>query len=51
MLKYRESHNGKSVIPVCGNGSSSIMTIPIRIAQKYKLYHSDIIYEGMGDYS
>ena len=49
MLKYRESHNGKSVIPVCGNRSSSLMTIPIRIAKKYKLYHSDIIYEERGD--
>ena len=49
MLKYRESHNGKSVIPVCGNGSSSLMVIPIRIAKKYKLYHSDIIYEERGD--
>ena len=49
MLKYRESHNGKSVIPVYGNGSSSLMTIPIRIAKKYKLYHSDITYEERGD--
>ena len=49
MLKYRESHNGKSVIPVCGNRSSSMMTIPIRIAKKYKLYHSDITYEERGD--
>ena len=49
MLRYRESHNGKSVIPVHGNRSSSMMTIPIRIAKKYKLYHSDIIYEERGD--
>ena len=49
MLKYRESHNGKSVIPVCGNRSSSLMTIPIRIAKKYKLCHSEITFEERGD--
>ena len=49
MLKHRESHDGKSVIPIHGNRSSSLMTIPIRIAKKYKLYHFDIIYEERGD--
>ena len=51
MLKYRESDNGKSVIPIYGNNSSTMMTIPIRIAKKYKLYqnHSDITYEERGD--
>ena len=48
MLKCREP-NGKSVIPIYGNNSSSMMTIPIRIAKKYKLYHSDITYEERGD--
>ena len=47
MLKERESLNGKSVIPIYGNLSSTTMTIPIRIAKKYKLYHnhSDITFE------
>ena len=50
MLKYREPNgNGKSVIPICGNHSSTMMTIPIRIAKKYKLYRSDITYEERGD--
>ena len=48
MLKHREP-NGKSVIPIYGNNASTMMTIPIRIAQKYKLYHSDITYEERGD--
>ena len=37
------------MIPIYGNNSSRMMTIPIRIAKKYKLYHSDIIYEERGD--
>ena len=49
MLKYRESHDGKSVIPVYGNGSSTRMTIPVRIAKKYKFYQSEIRYEERGD--
>jgi len=48
MLKYREP-NGKLVIPIYGNDSSTMMTIPIRIARKYELYHSDITYEERGD--
>ena len=50
MLKYREpGGNGKYVIPIHGNKSSTINTIPIRISKKYKLYRSDIIYEERGD--
>src|SRR6476619_7125828 len=49
MLKFKEPYNGKSVIPIYGNHSSTLMTIPIKIARKYKLYHSDIIYEERGD--
>ena len=48
MLKYREPPNGKSVIPIYNNNSSTMMTIPIRIAKKYKLYHSNITYEERG---
>ena len=48
MLKQREPINGKSVIPIYKNnkfGSSASMTVPIRIAQKYDLYNSDVIFE------
>jgi hypothetical protein len=48
MLKSREP-DGKSVVPIYGNNSSTMMTIPIRIEKKYKLYHSDITYEERGD--
>ena len=50
MLKQREPINGKSVIPIYKNskfGSSASLTIPIRIAQKYDLYNSDVIFEEM----
>ena len=33
MLKFKEPYNGKSVIPIYGNHSSTLMTIPIRIAK------------------
>ncbi|MGA8843938.1 MAG: hypothetical protein WB511_10165 [Nitrososphaeraceae archaeon] len=51
MLKQREPINGKSVIPIYRNStysSSATMTIPIRIAQKYELYNSDVIFEERG---
>jgi hypothetical protein len=52
LLKQREPINGKSVIPIYRNtkfGSSATLTIPIRIAQKYGLYDSDVIFEERGD--
>ena len=48
MLKYREP-NGKTVILFYGNNSSNMLTMPIRLAKKYKLYKSDITYEERGD--
>jgi hypothetical protein len=50
VLKQREPINGKSVVPVYKNsksGLSAALTIPIRIAQKYDLYNSDVIFEEM----
>jgi hypothetical protein len=40
------------VIPIYRNtklGSSASLTIPIRIAQKYDFYNSDVIFEERGD--
>ena len=40
------------MIPIYRNnklGSSATLTIPIRIAQKYDLYNSDVIFEERGD--
>ena len=48
LLKQREPINGKSVIPIYRTnkfGSSAQMTVPQRIAKKYDLYNSDIIFE------
>ena len=47
MLKYREP-NGKTVILFYGNNSSNMLTMPIRLAKKYKLYKSDITSEERG---
>jgi hypothetical protein len=50
MLKTRQVVNGKSIIPIYPNyKSSSMLTIPSRLAQKYNLRQSHIEIEERGD--
>ena len=50
MLKNRQVVKGKSVIPIYPNyRSSSMLTIPGRLAHKYKLHQSHLDIEERGD--
>jgi bifunctional DNA-binding transcriptional regulator/antitoxin component of YhaV-PrlF toxin-antitoxin module len=50
MLKNRQVYPGKSIIPIYPNyKSSSMLTIPIRLAHKYDLRQSHIEIEERGD--
>ncbi|MDQ5868663.1 MAG: hypothetical protein M3530_02925 [Thermoproteota archaeon] len=43
MLKNRERYNGKPIVPIYPNRAfSSMLPIPNRLAQKYKLNQSHI---------
>lgn len=50
MLKNREVYNGKSVVCIYPHRQfSSMLIIPTRLAQKYKLNQSDVKIDERGD--